>query len=201
MKDATETGFLRGLDSHWVSKGKNSFAYQGVGLFDANGAGKITEIAAGLKDLCYNVSVLADSDSPSHFSEAHADELRAKGVTVTVWDGGVSIERRVFGDLPWPSVMASFEVACLIRGDREEILNQIGSQYGPAFDRNYAEWTDGPVLRDALGKAAGASAWYKRQSWAQQWVDAISPHLDDIAFQGTDLSRKICSIREWIDRA
>lgn len=198
---ATEAGFLRGFDNFWVSKGKNSFAYQGVALFDANGASKITEIAAGLKDLCYNVSVLADSDSPDQFSDAHADDLRAKGVTVTVWGGGVSIECRVFADVPWPAVMASFEVACLIHGNREKILDQIQSQYGPAFSRNYAEWTDDPVLRNALGKAAGASEWYKRQSWAQQWADAISPHLDDLAIQGTDLIRKISSIREWVDRA
>jgi ABC-type branched-subunit amino acid transport system ATPase component len=198
---ATEAGFLRGLDNHWVSKGKNSFAYQGVALFDANGASKITEIADGLKGLCYNVSVLADSDNPQQFSDAHADELRAKGLIVTVWGGGVSIERRVFADVPWASVMASFEVACLIHGDREKILNQIQSQYGQAFDRNYAEWTDGPALREALGKAADASEWYKRQSWAQLWADAITSHLDEIAFQDTDLSRRIRSIREWIDHA
>jgi energy-coupling factor transporter ATP-binding protein EcfA2 len=198
---ATEAGFLRGLDNYWVSKGKNSFAYQGVALFDANGASKIMEIAPGLKDLGYNVSVLADSDSPDQFSDVHADELRAKGVTVTVWGGGVSIERRVFADLPWQAVMASFDVACLMHLDREKILDQIQSQYGQALDRNSATWTDVPILRDALGKAAGVSEWYKRQSWAQQWVGAIAHHLDDITIQDTDLSRKICSIREWIDRA
>jgi putative ATP-dependent endonuclease of the OLD family len=197
---ATEAGFLRGFDNYWVSKGKNSFAYQGVALFDANGARKIAEIAAGLKDLCYDVSVLADSDSPDQFSDAHANALRANDVTVTVWAGGVSIECRVFADVPWAAVRASFEVACRIHGDREKILDQIGSQYGPAFSRNYAEWTDDIDLRNALGKAAGASEWYKRQSWAQQWADAISPHLDDRAIQGTDLIRKLFSIREWIDR-
>jgi putative ATP-dependent endonuclease of OLD family len=197
---ATEAGFLRGLDNYWVSKGKNSFAYQGVALFDANGAGKIREIAAGLRDLCYEVSILADSDSPDQFPDAHADELRTKGVIVTVWGGGVSIERRVFADLSWPAVIASFEVACLIRGG-EKVLSEVESQHGPGFRRNNAEWVDNPVLRNALGKAADASKWYKRQSWAQQWASAISPHLDDLAIQDTDLIRKISSIREWIDRA
>jgi putative ATP-dependent endonuclease of the OLD family len=197
---ATEVGFLRGFDNYWVSKGKNSYAYQGVALFDANGANKIAEIATGLKELCYNVSVLADSDRPDQFSDAHADDLRAKGVTVTVWGGGVSIECRVFADIPWSAVMASFEVACFIHGNREQILNQIQSQHGPAFSRNYAEWPDDPVLRTALGKAASASEWYKRQSWAQQWADAISPHIDDLSIQGTDLIHKLSSIRDWIDR-
>lgn len=198
---ATEAGFLRGLDNYWVSKGKNSFAYQGVALFDANSASKIKEIAAGLKDLYYDVSILADSDSPDQFSDADAEELRAKGVTVTVWAGGMSIESRVFADLPWAGVMAALDAACLIRGDREKILNQVQSQYGPRLDQNYAGWTDSPILRDALGKAADTSEWYKRQSWAQLWAAAISPHLDDVTIQDTDLIRKICSIRDWVDRA
>jgi putative ATP-dependent endonuclease of OLD family len=176
--------------------------HAGLHLCDlANGANKIREIATGLKDLRHNVSVLADSDRPDQFSGADADELRAMGVTTTMWNGGVSIERRVFADLPWPAVKASFEVACRIHGDREKALDQIQSKYGQAFDRNSANWTDAPTLRDALGNAAEASEWYKRQSWAQQWVSAISPHLDDATIQDTDLSRKICAVREWIDCA
>ena len=62
-------------------------------------------------------------------------------------------------------------------------------------------WTESRVLRNALGRAADASEWYKRQSWAQQWADAISPHLDDPTLRDTDLIRKISSIREWIDHA
>lgn len=197
---ATEAGFLRGLDTYWISKGKNSFAYQGISLFDAGGANKIKEIAEGLKDLCYKVSVLADSDRPEQFSETDADNLRAKDVNVTMWGGGVSLESRAFADLSWPAVMASFEVACLIKGV-DKVLDQVQSQHGPAFDRNFSEWRDSPVLRNALGKAADASEWFKRQSSAQQWAAAISPNLDDVAIQDTDLVRKIRLICEWIDRA
>src|SRR2546422_276367 len=132
---ATEAGCLRGLDDCWIAKEKNSFAYQGVALFDANGANRIKEIADSLVHLSYDVAVLADSDEPAQFSEAEADDLRQKGVTVTTWDGGMSIEQRVFADLPWPGVMASFEVACAIHRDREIVLNQVQSQYWAGFDR------------------------------------------------------------------
>jgi len=198
---ATEVGFLRGLDSHWVSKGKNSFAYQGVAFFDASSASKIAEVSGGLKDLGYDVSVLADSDSPDQFSDNDAAALRAKGVSVTVWGGGLSIEGRVFADIPWPAVVASFEVACAIHGDREKLLDNIQSHCDALFSRNYDEWTDTHTLRSALGRAANASDWYKRQSSAQQWAIAISTHLDDRAIQSTDLVRKLSSLREWIDRA
>jgi len=198
---ATEAGFLRGLDGYWVSKAKNSFAYQGVALFDANGAGKIREIAEGLRDLSYDVSVLADSDQPGQFSDADADRLRAKGVTVTAWDEAMCIERRVFSDLPWPGVIAAFEAACTIRGNRNQVLDQVQSKYGRQFDRNYAAWTDGRQLREALGKAAKDSKWFKRQSSAQEWAAAICGYLDDAAISNTDLVRKLDVMRDWIDRA
>jgi hypothetical protein len=198
---ATEVGFLRGLDDYWVSKAKNSFAYQGVALFDANGAGKVRDIAEVLNELTYDVSVLADSDAPDDFADADVKFLRAKGVSVTVWDDGLSIEGRVFADIPWPGVLASFEAACAIHGDREHRLDQVKTQYGSGFDRNDAGWTDGTQLRAALGKAARASKWFKRQSWAQEWVAAICGHLDDAAIRNTDLVRKLNATRGWIDSA
>jgi hypothetical protein len=198
---ATEAGFLRGLDSYWISKGKNSFAYQGVALFDANGASKIKEIAEGIKDLSYDVSALADSDQPGQFSDADVDSLRARGVTVMIWDGALCIERRVFADLPWAGVMASFEAACTISGNRNQVLDQVQSQYGQQFDRNYAVWADARPLREALGKAAKASGWFKRQSWAHEWAGAICAHLDEAAIRDTDLVRKINALRVWIDHA
>jgi putative ATP-dependent endonuclease of OLD family len=198
---ATEAGFLRGLDAYWVSKAKYSFAYQGVALFDARGANKIKEIAEGLKDLSYNVSVLADSDRPDQFSDADVDSLQARAVKVTVWDGALCIERRVFADLPWPGVIAAFETACTIQGNRNHVLDQVQPQYGQQFDRNYAAWTDGPQLREALGKAAKASGWFKRQSWAQEWTTSICAYLDDPAIRDSDLIRKLNAIRIWIDHA
>jgi len=198
---ATEAGFLRGLDVYWVSKSKNSFAYQGIALFDANGASKIKEIAEGVKDLSYHVSVLADSDEGDQFSDADVKSLQESGVTVTIWGGGLCIERRVFEDLPWPGVKASFEAACTINGDRNRALDQVGTQYGQGFNRNCAEWRDEPRLRQALGKAAKTCSWFKRQSKAQAWVAAISAYFDDAAIRDTDFVRRVNDLRAWIDRA
>jgi putative ATP-dependent endonuclease of OLD family len=198
---ATEAGFLRGLDSYWVSKAKNSFAYQGVALFDGSGASKIKEIAEGLKDLSYEVSVLADSDRPDQLSEADVNSLRARGVPVTIWDDALCIEQRIFADLPWPGIMAAFEAACTISGNRNQVLDQVQTQHGQPFDRNYAAWTDGRQLREALGKAAKVSGWFKRQSWAQEWTAAICAYLDDATIRNTDLARKIKALRDWIDCA
>lgn len=197
---ATEVGFLRGLDEHWAGTcKKESFAYRGVTLFDADGASRIKEIAENLKALGYDVAVLADSDEPVQFSDAHAQELRDGGIAVAKWDGAFSIEERVFTDIPWAGAMASFEAARVISGDDSRLLDQVQTQFGQGFDRNFAAWADTPQMRTALGKAAKASGWFKRQSWGRAWADAISGHLTDAAIRQSDLIQQLTSLRGWID--
>ena len=151
---ATEIGFLRGLDDHWIaSEDKHSFAYRGVALFDANGASKIKDAADTLNALGYTVAVLADSDEPAHFSDNHAQELRDAGITVAKWADGLSIEERVFRDLPWAAVIASFNCAQGIRQDDQSLLNQVQARFGQGFDPDFERWRDTPELRTALGRS------------------------------------------------
>ena len=197
---ATEVGFLRGLDDYWIaSERKHSFAYHGVALFDANGASKIKEIAETLKTLGYSVAVLADSDEPIQFSDVHAHDLRNAGITVIKWGDALSIEERVFRDIPWPGVMSSFEAARGILGNDRKLLDQVQIQIDQGFDRNFAAWPDTPELRTALGAAAKASDWFKRQSWGRRWAAAISAHLNDDAIRDSDLVRQFTDLRGWID--
>ena len=198
---ATEAGFLRGLDHYWIGKDMNPFAYQGVALFDVGGASNIRPVADSLNQLSYSVAVLADSDNPKQFSTADADTLTAAGVVVALWHGNLSIEERVFADLPWPGVVASFEAASDMWGDRNLLIDQVQSQYSPGLSRDPAQWTDTPAMRRALGKAAKASNWYKRQDRAQEWVAAIAQYLNDISLENSDLMRKLAQLRTWIDDA
>jgi hypothetical protein len=140
---ATEVGFLRGLDDHWSdSENRDSFAYRGVAMFDANGASKIKEVAEGLKALGYDVSVLADSDEPTQFSDADAQELRNSGITVIKWDDSLSIEERVLNDLPWAGVISSFDAARAIGGDDNVRIDQVRTQFGAGFNPDFAAWVD-----------------------------------------------------------
>ena len=196
----TEVGFLRGLDDHWVaSENKDSFAYRGVALFDANGASKIKEIAETLQSLGYDVAVLADSDAPDQFSDENAQELRNAGIAVAKWDEALSIEERVCRDLTWAGVISSFDAARSIWNDDARLLEQVQKQFGQGFDRNFVAWTDSPQLRTALGKAAKASDWFKRQSWGREWAAAISGHLGDNGIRESDLVQQLTSLRCWID--
>lgn len=197
---ATEVGFLRGLDDYWVAtEHKESFAYRGIALFDAGTGGKVREIAENLKAIGYDVAILADSDAPDEFSDADAQSLRGTGITVIKWDEVFSIEERVFADLPWAGIMASFNAARTIWGDDNRLLDQVRTQYGDGFDREFAAWGDTPELRTALGKAAKASSWFKRQSWGREWAEAVSCHLTNKAIRETDLVLKLTNLRNWID--
>lgn len=199
---ATEVGFLRGLDYQWTSvEEKDSFAYRGIALFDANGAGKVREIAESLKALGYHIAVLADSDAADQFSDADAETMCKNGIIVVKWNGGLSIEERVFADLPWAGVMDSFQVARAITNDDSRLLNQVLTQYGDGFDRDFLTWADEPELRFALGRAAKTSNWFKRQSWAREWATAISGYLIDSAIGDSDLVRQVSRLRHWIDNA
>jgi len=196
----TEVGFFRGLDEHWIhAEGKNSFAYFGVTFFRAGGGNRVRGAAEALKELGYDVGVVTDSDAPDEFSDADAEALRNAGITVIKWADGCSIEERVFADLPWAGVLASFNAAHP-RFGRDRLLDQIQTQYGPGFDRDVNRWADTPKLRTALGRAAKHSSWFKNETYGREWATAISRYLTDPAMQTTDLARQLRILREWIDR-
>lgn len=108
---ATEVGFVRGFDDYQVGKGKDPLSYHGVELLDARGAKNIKGLAKAFKALGYEVSVLADADSPENFSQADEAELVKLGVPVVAWDNKLSLEERAMHDLPWSAVLASVQRA------------------------------------------------------------------------------------------
>jgi putative ATP-dependent endonuclease of the OLD family len=195
---ATEVGLCRGLDHHWLTQGKATFAYQGVACLDAAGARKIKDLASNIKTLGYDVAVLADSDAPDQFSQEDANALRQEGVEVICWDGGVSVEERILSDIPWAYVLESVACARTIHGD--SVTDHINSQYGSGFERNPDGWSEDPVLRSAIAKAAKHGDWFKRQSWAEKWIEVIESVLDLPDSANTDFVKKIDTLRSWVDR-
>ncbi len=194
---ATEVGFCRGLDNHWISQDKSSLAYQGVACYDANGANKVKGIATELKTLGYDVAVLVDSDAPGEFSEVDANVLRERSVDVIKWDGDLSIEERIFSDIPYDYVLGCVDCAENMYG--AGIIDHIQTQYGVGFDRNRNNWEDTTELRAAIGKAAKNSGWFKRQDKAEEWFDILKDLTDRPDLAQTDFVQKIMQLRTWVD--
>ena len=185
----------------WISQGRHSWAYQGVAPYNAGTANQIKDIAKGLRQLGYDVAVLADSDAEDQFSEKDAEELRRLNITVVKWAGKLSLEERVFADLPWAGVLECVELAGRFH-EPERVITQIGTQHGTGFNRSAADWTEYPQFRAIIGKAAkaGKDPWFKRTDRAQEWASIVCRYLDSAALSATDLVLKINHLRAWIDR-
>ena len=84
------------------------------------------------------------------------------GITVVKWGDALSIEERVFTDLPWPGVMSSFDAVRSIWNDDAHLLDQVKTQFGQGFDRDFESMdrytaTAYGARRDSHGRATGSS--------------------------------------------
>lgn len=198
----TEVGLLRGLDDEWT-KSSEPFAAKGVALADGGGCKKAGKFASALASLGYEVAVVADSDQPLDVDPA---ELSRNGVHVTLWAGGVALERRVLLDLPWPAVVQAIMLAIGTHGEdlvRSQVASAFkgGSKSPKDLPANILDWsTSRPEqeIREALATASLSKEhpWFKRVDLAVNLGRVVAAHLG--AIPDTDLARQIDALRTWI---
>ncbi|WP_312842427.1 AAA family ATPase [Stutzerimonas nitrititolerans] len=194
---ATEVGFLRGFDDLQVAKMKDPFSFHGVALVDAGGGSKVKALAKAFKSLCYDVSVLADSDAEDQFSSADEEELVKLGIPVQVWSDKLSLEERAFQDLPWGSVLTSVQLAQDELGFAAH--DQVRSKFQGRLEKDIGSWVDSPNLRTGIGVAAKKSGWFKRTTDADLWFKAISPAFHDATFSKTNLALELEKLWAWTE--
>jgi putative ATP-dependent endonuclease of the OLD family len=194
---ATEVGFLRGFDDYQVGKGKDPFSYHGLSLLNAASGNKVKALAKAFKSLCYEVAVLADADADDQFSPADVADLVALGIPVTVWDGKLSLEERVFQDLPWPSVIASVKLA-------QDLLSfpaydQVRSRFLADLDKDISQWIESPKLRTDIGFAAKKAGWFKDTTRGDLWFKTLIPAFASADFAKKDIAVKLGKIWTWTE--
>lgn len=91
---ATEVGFLRGLDQHFVSQKQSSIFASGVTLVDTRGISKLYHPAPTLQNLQYRVAAFRDDDVPPDMAAEMAFQVNS-GVTFK-WAAGQKIEAAIF---------------------------------------------------------------------------------------------------------
>lgn len=197
---ATEVGFVRGFDDHQVRKGKDPLSYHGVELLDARGAKNIKGLAKAFRALGYEVTVLADADSPENFSPADEAELVKLGVPVVAWDNKLSLEERAMKDLPWGAVLASVQLAQteFAYPVRDQVYSRLFAKIELA--QEVEKWVESENLRTAIGLAAKKSEWFKNISKGDRWFSAAAPNFEDADFAKKDLSVKLNMLWAWIER-
>jgi len=196
---ATEVGFVRGIDDYQVSNAKDSLSYHGVELLDAKGAKNIKGLAKAFKALGYEVTVLADADSPENFSEADEAELIKLGVPVVAWDNRLSLEERAMQDLPWDAVLASVQLAQaeFAYPVRAQVYSKLAAKIELA--QEVEKWAESENLRTAIGLAAKKCEWFKNISKGDRWFSAISHAYREPGFANKDLAVKLNKLWAWVE--
>lgn len=191
---ATEVGFLRGFDDYHVAKGDDPFSYHGVALLNAAGGSKVKAMAKAFHSLGYQACVFADADADDQFSPVDKADLEKLGIPVYVWDEKLSLEQRLFKDLPWASVLASVRLA---QDLAYAVHNQIHSKFEEDLDRDMGLWKDTPKLRAAIGLAAKKGEWFKDITRGDKWFSTILPAFTDVDFATKDTALKLAQLWTW----
>ncbi|PKV47910.1 putative ATP-dependent endonuclease of OLD family [Janthinobacterium sp. 61] len=191
---ATEVGFLRGFDDYQVGMGGDPFSYHGIALLNAGGGSKVKAMAKAFHSLCYQACVFADADADDQFSPADKAELEKLGVPVYVWDDKLSLEQRLFNDLPWASVLASVKLAQELAYPTH---NQIHSKFKEDLDKDMDIWVDTPKIRAAIGLAAKDCNWFKDITRGDKWFSTVSPAFANPDFSKKDTALKLALLWKW----
>lgn len=204
----TEFGFLRALEMNWEDQGGSSLAHSGVALLDGGGDSKSLGTAVGLAELGYRVCCFIDSDNESKWPRKDVEKLKASGVLLLTWDGGVAIEQRVCQDLTWSAIIRLVETARQLRGTgqvRGELvsyLKMLGSAE-PADIGDIGSWLQSaaqsrmPGIRKAIGDVASAREWFKRVDYGEALGRVVASDLPNI--KNTDLGMKLAQLRGWLN--
>ena len=195
----TEQGIVRGLDSCWVERGKDSLAAQGVVAVNGSGKDSAPVIAEHLCDLGYEVLLLLDSDEPPN-AAAMARAL-AKGASCLQWPGQYSTEERLFIDLPWDGVKAAVQYASEC-ASTDSILSGINKtlkalEIDQVGDLALPPARDEPSFRLALGKTAKRESWFKDITRGEGLGEIIAKHFPPN--DTTPFANIISDLRKWID--
>ncbi len=195
---ATEFGFLLAYEDYLVSKSNDSFGYQGISVVDGKGD-TFKQISKDLQSLGYKTSVLIDSDK---LKEEEIRELKNSGINVINWDGNVSIEERVFLDIPENRIINFILLAKKIlsknKGEEkasQSVLNSINARLGSTFNA-LSELSDLGNYRQQIGEIAKKKEWFKRPDKAKKLGNMVFKCFEEI--QGSDIHRKMEDLKSWI---
>ena len=192
----TEVGIIRALDDHWATISE-PLASRGALPLDGEGS-TAPKRAKELKILGYDVMIFGDSDGSI---AAEAASLRQDGIPVTLWPGSVCTEQPLFNNLPWQGVQELLQIVLQDR-DEQSIRNQVTARIptGATLDLSppITGWPDSALLRDVLGRTAGATGWYKQLHRGEDAGRVLATHLPRMS--GTTTATLIETLRLWLHR-
>lgn len=202
---ASEVGFARGLDQHWVDEGEVSFFALGGAYVDTGGSDpdRCFQRGSALLQLGYRVLVLADADKPP--TQALVDAFHAAGGVSVTWRPGRALEDELFHSLSDDAIEALLAKAVEHLG-RDLIDDHIKSKSDGKVDLDAVEFEQVTVgyssdTRALFGIASRvkANGWFKSVTAFQEVArDIVGPHL---VSADADFQILINKFRDWIHAA
>ena len=193
----TELGYLRAMAHAWNLSQGIPIAHLGTTFMEGGGTHAANR-AIGLARLGYKTALFVDSDKPLRPS---AEVIRDAGVQIIQWADAVSIEERVAHDLPSHELKRLVQLAIMLAGDDEAVLNAIEAQLPSAHRLTGSDplsWmTDSITLeeiRQAIGKAFKRK-WFKGIDEGEligKLVDELLAQMSE-----SDTATKIAELKDF----
>lgn len=202
---ASEVGFARGLDQHWVGQGATSFFARGGAYVNVGGSNpdKCFTRGTALLRLGYRVLVLVDADKPP--SPAITASFYSAGGQSISWRANRALEDELFCSLDDNAIDSLLAKACAEMG-RDLVAEHISSKSNGQSTLNAVESESliagyEEATKALLGKASRirGSGWFKSVTTYQEVAnDIVGPNL---ATAEAGFQEIIEQLRAWIHAA
>jgi putative ATP-dependent endonuclease of OLD family len=195
---ASEVGFLRGMDEHWVAQGHTSLMASGVAYVDTSGgeADRCFKRGMALLGLGYRVMAFLDNDKPS--TEAVVNGFVGAGGKVVSWRAGRALEDEMFQSLSPDAVSALVQRALELTEDGrvdEHIKTRSNGAWSLGRVSSHVQQQGfTPEVRALLGSASRIrkAGWFKSVSKMEGVArDIVGPNLGTAESGFTDLVHDI----------
>ena len=162
---ATEYGAILAFEEFWVQNKRDRFSY--LGIVPVNGHGSTFQTyAISLKTLGYDVVCFTDSDVPGH-AEVSV-KLNKIGIKVFSWEDNLSIEERIFADIPFSALDEFLTLAanlkkCPISSIFDAIKARLSITVRESSINDFKTLGKSETeIRKAIGVAANENEWFKK---------------------------------------
>jgi putative ATP-dependent endonuclease of the OLD family len=196
---ATEVGICRALDGWRKSKHKPPMSFQNCAYVDGNGKNLIFRVNA-INSAGFKTALLCDSD-PSEVNDFKSS-WKNNGVAIFDCESDLCLERQVFQDLPWITILELIDYVIKVHKKTEEsLLDSLKEKFSDKkrFPENW-KISDTPEMREALAKASlvKEKEWFKSIYHGEALGDIIFKYFDNIE-PTTHFKKMLMALSTWVD--
>lgn len=144
-----------------------------------------------------NFSILAFCDTDVDTDNDKKEELKMLGVEICDCESGNCIEKQLFKDLPFESVIQLIKYAIENKFETEtSFINTMNSKYSDSDFRNW-QTQDNSYFRTAYGIEAASQSWYKSETGGRKLGEIISAQIDNINSE-SHLKKQLNILTNWV---